>query len=246
MAPRYGAGTSVWLDLIDASQFFNEAGVDLSVETAETTTFQPGVSPVWKAFIEGVASSKVTVKGFYDQVNDAAMMAKIRNGGSVLTYVPGGGAVIGDMARLVLVHETAIAESSPIGGAVLMSAGFQGDGTVGFGWVLRTALTTDAGTTTGAARDDLAATTAGWIAHLHVLAVTGAPTSWTVKLQDSADNSAWADVAGGAFTATNVPAAQRLVSASGATLRRYVRYVSTVVGGTAPTITLGLAYSRNR
>ena len=245
MAPKYGAGTSVWLDLVDASQFFNEAGIDLSVETAETTTFQPGVSPAWKAFIEGVASSKVTVKGFYDQVNDAAMFANIRDGGSVLTYGPQGIAAVGDPARLVLVHDTAVAESSPVGGAVLVSSSFQGDAAVGLGWALH-AMAADSGTTTGATRNDLAATTAGWQAHLHVAAVTGSPTSWTVKLQDSADGTTWADVAGGAFTATNVPAAQRLVSAAGATLRQYVRYVATVVGGTTPTITFGLAYARNR
>ena len=196
MAPKHGAGTSVWLDLVDASQFFNEAGIDLSVETAETTTFQPGVTPAWKAFIEGVASSKVTVKGFYDQVNDAAMVAKIRNGGSVLTYGPQGLVAIGDPARLVLVHDTAVAESSPVGGAVLMSATFAGDAPVGLGWALHP-IAADSGTTTGATRNDLAATTAGWQAHLHVTAVTGSPTSWTVKLQDSADGSAWADVAGG-------------------------------------------------
>ena len=245
MAPKYGAGTSVWLDLVDASQFFNEAGIDISVETAETTTFQPGASPAWKAFIEGVASCKVTVKGFYDQVNDAAMFANIRDGGSVLTYGPQGMVAIGDPARLVLVHDTAIAESSPIGGAVLVSSSFQGDAAVGLGWTLHP-VSIDTGTTTGATRNDLAATTTGWQAHLHVTAVTGAPTSWTVKLQDSADGATWADVAGGAFTATTTPAAQRLVSAAGATLRQYVRYVATVVGGTTPTLTFGLAYARNR
>ena len=53
MAGRFGAQTSVWLDAADASPFFNEAGVEVAVETAETTTFQPGASPAWKAFIEG-------------------------------------------------------------------------------------------------------------------------------------------------------------------------------------------------
>lgn len=245
MAPKYGAGTSVWLDAVDISQFFNEAAIDISVETAETTTFQPGVSPAWRAFIEGVASAKVTVKGFYDKANDAAMFANVADGGSVLTYGPQGIVAIGDPARLVLVHDTAVAESSPVGGAVLVSSTFQGDAAVGLGWALH-AMTTDSGTTTGATRNDLAATTTGWQAHLHVTAVTGSPTSWTVKLQDSADGSSWADVAGGTFTATSVPAAQRLVSAAGATLRQYVRYVATVVGGTAPTITFGLAYARNR
>lgn len=242
---KYGSGTSVWLDLVDASQFFSEAGLELSVETAETTTFQPGASPAWKAFIEGVATSKVTVKGFYDQVNDAAMFGNIRDGGSVLTYGPQGIAAVGDPARLVWVHDTAVAESSPVGGAVLVSAAFAGDAAVGLGWCLHP-MAADSGTTTGATRNDGAASSTGWQAHLHVTAVTGSPTSWTVKLQDSADGATWADVAGGAFAATSVPAAQRLVSAPAAALRQYVRYVATVVGGAAPTITFGLAYARNR
>lgn len=242
--PKYGAGCSVWLDLVDASQFFNDAALDLAVATADTSTFQPGVSPAWKAFIEGTAEAKATLKGFYDQVNDAALFGDIRNGGSVLTVGPQGMVAVGDPARLVSVHETTVAESSPIGGAVLVSTAYQGDGTVGFGWALHP-VAADTGTTTGADRDDSAATTTGWVAHLHVLAVTGSPTSWTVKLQDAATTD-WADVASGAFTATNVPAAQRLASAAGATLRRHVRYVATVVGGTVPTITFGLAYARNR
>ena len=242
---RYGAATSVWLDVVDESPFFNDAGLDVAVDTADTTTFQPGVSPAWKAFIEGVAASKVTVKGFYDLVNDAAMMADVRNGGSVLTVGPAGLVVVGDYARLVLVHDTTVGESSPIGGAVLLNVAYQGDGVIGWGQCLH-GMTADSGTTTGASKNDAAATTAGWMAHLHVTAVTGAPTSWTVKLQDSADGSSWADVAGGGFTATTTPAAQRLASAAGATLRQYVRYVATVVGGTTPTITFGLAYARNR
>ena len=44
--------------------------------------------------------------GFYDLVNDAALMANIRDGGSVLTYGPQGLATVGDPARLVLVHAT--------------------------------------------------------------------------------------------------------------------------------------------
>ncbi len=242
---KYGSATSVWLDAVDASAFFNEAGIDISVDTAETTTFQPGASPAWRAFIEGVASSKVTLKGFYDATNDAALFGTVRDGGSVLTYGPQGLVAVGDPARLVWVHDSAVAESSPVGGAVLVSAAFAGDAAVGLGWALHP-LAADSGTTTGATRNDLAATATGWQAHLHVTAVTGSPTSWTVKLQDSADGTTWADVAGGAFSATTTPAAQRLVSAPGAALRQYVRYVATVVGGTTPTVTFGLAYARNR
>jgi hypothetical protein len=48
----------------------------------------------------------------------------------------------------------------------------------------------------------------GWVAHLHVMAFTG--TSVTVKIQDSADGSAWADLAGGGFVAATAIGAQRL------------------------------------
>jgi hypothetical protein len=243
---KYGAGCAVWLDNVDESQFFNEAALDIGIDTAETTTFQPGVTPAWKAYIEGLAVAKVTVKGFYDQVNDATMAGDIENGGSYLTNGPSGLSP-GDFARLVRVHDTDITESSPVGGAVLLAVAYQGDGVVGFGSSLH-GMTADTGTVTGATKDDLAATSTGWMAHLHVSAVTGAPTSYTVKLQDSADGTTWADVAGGAFASVTAPlgGSQRLVSAVGATLRRYVRYVATAVGGTAPTITFGLAYARNR
>ncbi len=72
------------------------------------------MTPAWKAFIEGTAYAKATLKGFYDQTSDAALVANVRDGGSVLTYGPAGLAAIGDPARLLLVHEVAIAESSPV------------------------------------------------------------------------------------------------------------------------------------
>ena len=66
----------------------------------------------------------------------------------------------------------------------------------------------------------------GWAAYLHVFAVTG--TSVTVKIQDSADNATFADITGAGFSAA-LPgrSAQRIASSSAtATVRRYVRVVS--------------------
>lgn len=69
----------------------------------------------------------------------------------------------------------------------------------------------------------------GWAAYLHVFAFTG--TSITVKIQDSADNSAWADITGASFTAATAVGSQRIAASAGATstatVRRYVRLVST-------------------
>lgn len=67
----------------------------------------------------------------------------------------------------------------------------------------------------------------GWAMYLHVFAFTG--TSVTVKVQDSADNSAWLDLSGATFAAATGVSSQRVSTAatSTATVRRYVRLVST-------------------
>lgn len=66
----------------------------------------------------------------------------------------------------------------------------------------------------------------GWTAYLHVVAFTG--TSVTVTLQDSADNSTFTSLTGGAFAAATVAGVQRLASSSTtATVRRYVRAITT-------------------
>lgn len=73
----------------------------------------------------------------------------------------------------------------------------------------------------------------------HTGAATGGPTSFTrdVKLQDSADNSAWADLAGAAVAQQTAAGLVELdVDLSGA--KQYVRAVevTTLTGGTAPTL----------
>ena len=66
--------------------------------------------------------------------------------------------------------------------------------------------------------------------YLQVFAFTG--TDITVKVQDSADNVSFADVAGMTFTAvTSGPGVQRIATASNQTVRRYLRAVTTTSGG---------------
>ncbi len=238
---RHGSKTELWLDAVDVSTYFNSLGFAIDIDIAESSTFKAAA----KTFEEGLAGAKVTAKGYYDKVNDAQLATILRNGGSVLTYGPGGMAAIGDLARLISIHETNLTESSPVGGLVLMSFTALGEGITGFGWALHP-LAIDSGTTTGATRDDAAASSTGWTAHLHVIAVSSG--SWVVKLQDAsaANFSDGADVTDATFTAATGPTQQRLRGAAlTTTVRRYVRYVATVTGGSTPTITFGLAYSRN-
>ncbi len=84
---------------------------------------------------------------------------------------------------------------------------------------------TDTTATNGASLDGLAASAFGAQFYLHVLAFTG--TSVTVTVQDSADNATWANLTGAAFTAATGVGWERIATANNATVRRYLRVITT-------------------
>ncbi|MEU1445509.1 hypothetical protein [Streptomyces mirabilis] len=88
----------------------------------------------------------------------------------------------------------------------------------------------DTAATNGTGIDTTASAAFGAQAYLQAFAFTG--TDVTVKIQDSADNVSFADVTGLAFTQiTAGPASERIATASGATVRRYLRAVTVTTGG---------------
>ncbi len=101
---------------------------------------------------------------------------------------------------------------------------------------------TDTTATNGTSFDQTAVSTAaGWQAYLHVFAFSG--TSVTVKIQDSADNSTFADLSGAAFTAATGVTYQRITSPGATdTVRRYVRAVSS---GTFTSATFAVVFVQN-
>lgn len=105
-------------------------------------------------------------------------------------------------------------------------------------------IRTDTAATNGTSWDWAAATSFGAQAYLQLTAFTG--TDVTVKLQDSADNTTFADVASGAFTqiTSSTPQTQRLALSNTATLRRYVR-VSTVTSGGFTSASFAVVVVRN-
>ena len=200
----------------------------------------------WKSAIAGQAGVVATFDGLYDPAdltfrNLIGLDPSATQG--VLTVAQDGSA-IGNGARLISIVDRSWAESSPVGGVIGVKLTALGTGTAAYGIVLHP-LAADVNTTTGVDRDDGAQTTTGWTAHLHVTGITGGGT-WIVKLQDAATLPTYADVTGGAFTSVGGAGKQRLQSASGATLRRFVRYVATRTGGAGgDSISFALAYSRN-
>lgn len=84
---------------------------------------------------------------------------------------------------------------------------------------------TDTSATNGSSLDGAAATSFGAQFYLEMFSVAG--TSCTVKIQDSADNSSWADLSGAAFTAVLAGAVSAQRIAVTGTVRRYLRAVTT-------------------
>jgi hypothetical protein len=116
-------------------------------------------------------------------------------------------------------------------GAFTFAVSAQGNG-YGLEWgnLLTPAPRTDTAAANGTGFDTGAAHTHGLQAYLQVGAFTG--TDATVKLQDSADNATFADLAGGAFTSVTAGrTAQRIQTGRTATVRRYLRAVTTTTGG---------------
>lgn len=110
-----------------------------------------------------------------------------------------------------------------------------------WGTQLTAGLRTDTAATNGTGVDLTTVSTAfGWTGFLHVTAFTG--TSCTVTLQDSADNSSWANLTGGAFTAATGLTTQRLEGGATATVRRYVRAITS---GTFTSCTFAVTFVRN-
>lgn len=89
---------------------------------------------------------------------------------------------------------------------------------------------TDTSATNGSSIDTTGALNFGAQAYLQVFSFTG--TDATVKIQDSADNSSFADVTGLSFTQiTAAPTSERKATSNTATIRRYLRAVTVTTGG---------------
>jgi hypothetical protein len=101
-------------------------------------------------------------------------------------------------------------------------------------------MRTDTSATNGSSLDGTASSSNG--AQFYLACNTVAGTSVTVKIQDSADNSSWADLSGAAFTAVTAGTVSAQRIAVTGTVRRYLRAVSS---GTFSTATFAVLAVRN-
>lgn len=220
---RHGKKTAVFLNSTDMSSYLNEATVTREIEANDITTF----GSTSRSYIVGMDDGGVSLTGLFDgsaNASDEVLAGRVLQDNNTLTVLPEGTA-LGSRAILTSADETAYEISMPVADVVALSATFQADGGVRQGFNL--IATTGSATGTATSVDFGSTMSNGAVFHLHVPANTyGSAT--TFKVQDSANNSTFADVA--TFTSVNGSAttSQRIVNTT--SVNRYLRAVATISG----------------
>lgn len=213
--------------------YLNDYNASRAQQAVSATTF----GNQDQVFVAGLLEGSLTVGGNWDAATIDEDLDGLAAVGTRPVTVGFGGATIGNRAFLFDGHLASYNANAPVNDLVRISAQFTGSGPVRPGVSLR-ALT--AATTTGASASvDAAASSAfGGVANLHVTAFAG--TNCTIVVQDSVNNSDWADLI--TFASVTGVTSQRLAVAG--TVDRYVRV--NVTAGTFSSVTFTVAFARHR
>lgn len=147
----------------------------------------------------------------------------------MMTYARG--TALGNAGAAMIGKQVGYDGTRATDGALTFVAEGQANG-FGLDWGLQltAGLRTDTAATNGTSINTTASASFGAVAYLQVTAFTG--TDCTVHIQDSADNSSFADVTGLVFTATTAAhTTQRLATTATATVRQYLRAITSTSAG---------------
>lgn len=232
MAFSHGKGASVLVDEYDLSAFLNTFDGAATADTAEVTTF--GSSS--KAYVAGTKDATISLGGFFDGTANAVdeVLQAALGGSALITLAPAGVATIGNRVSLADCITTSYGVGATVGDAVTVSAEAQVTGGLLPG-VLLASLVARTATGQTAAVDNGASTAAGAKAFLHVTAFTG--TNVTIKVQESPDNSTWADL----ITFSTATGATSESGTASGTIDRYLRVD---ISGTFTSVTFAVALAR--
>jgi hypothetical protein len=223
----------------DLSAFLKSWDTTRDIGMLDTTVF--GLSS--RTYIPGIIDANVTLAGLYDATastgSDAILNAAFGAAAQKpITILPEGSGTQGNRAIIVSADESSYKASAAVDGLVEISAEFKPSGGM-WGGHLASILSAKTTATNTSGVDGAASTTSGWVANLHVTSFTG--TSIAIKIADSADNSTFADLTGGAFASVTGVTSEQLNGAAGATVRRYTRIAWS---GTFTSVTFAVAFSR--
>jgi len=126
VAKIHGKNAQFTINSVDLQADGNNIVLDVSIDTAEITSF----ADTYKEFVEGVAEFSISCDFFWNSAasqNDVTLQALIGGGSVTFEFGPEGSST-GDIKYSGSVIMTSYSPASPVGGAVTASATFQGTG----------------------------------------------------------------------------------------------------------------------
>lgn len=240
MAFIHGKDAAVIHGANPLTSFLNDGSVSQDIETAETTAF--GVAGGAKTYIVGLRDATLSASGLFDgtaSAVDEVLTASIGSDTLAPVLFAQSGIAVGNGCYILQAKTTSYEVSAPVGDVVSVSYDAQADGGADDA-ILLVALAAVTATGNGTAQDNSASTANGGIAQLHVTANT-MNNDTVFKVQHSADNSTWADLATFTTVATTVTTSERVLVATGTTVNRYLRAEYTASGTGSITFTMAFA-----
>ena len=227
---RHGKNVNIFLDEYDFSTYFNSVSASTSIDTAETSAF--GTSA--KSYVVGHRDGTVSLSGMFEATEsvgtDQYFASALGSATKIKVIVAPEGHSNGAGAILLQADDTSYEVSSAIADIVQASAEFQSTDAVEHGVILSSGAAISAsGNGTGV--DNTTSSLNGGAGFLSVPVNTRNGTI-IVKVQHSADNSTFADLATFTTVTSTQKTSERVEVASGTTVNRYLRVNYTVAGST--------------
>lgn len=243
MAKSSGLGSGLVVGSFDIS---GDIG---SLSTIDSSRAMLDVTGIDKSAFERVQGRKDGAISFQSFWNTAAGQAHLTlsalpTADVMVTYLHG--STVGEVAASMIAKQLNYAPTFGADGSLVADTNTIANG---FGLEWGELLTTGkqsfaTGTVNGTSIDfGSVSTLFGAAGYLHVISVASGTAVFAV--QDSADNAAFADVAGMVFTGATGATTQRLQGAVNATVRRYVRIQGTGVHGAAVVVLNFVRYLQN-
>lgn len=237
-----GSRATIYVDGINASPYLNEYEIEAEREDLEFSPFESDD----KEFLAGPSENTITLTGAWngdagglDQLLDDAFGGDAE---SIVTICPGGVTATGKGVYLlagtnVTYNVSAASDEIAEAEAEFRSARNRG--------IILQGPTVVSATGNGTALINSVVTTKGLVAHLHVLAVTGTPTSVVITVESSPDGTTWTPLVTFDSVTTGGVAAKQ-VTTNTTTVPVQLRAKHTITGGTTPTVSYVLAAARRR
>lgn len=241
MAVVTGVTLKVLINQYDVTGYFRSLAVNGSRSMYDTTVF----GNTSKNVVPGLRAGTIEIGGLFESTATANAPDNVFTAIEAASTVPivsvfPEGWALGSRAYLLQAHETNHDIGAQIDDLILNSASFTCNDGLDAGVSLHALTAETTFPFTGTAVDNLALTSNGGVAFLHVSAIAGASPNVVVKIQHAAV-STYADLV--TFVASTAASSQRIEVAAGTTVNRNLRATITE-GGTTSSVTASVSFAR--